>query len=38
MTPFFAKSLFLNDRLDGNRPKLSWIARRFYSSRRRNRG
>lgn len=37
MTPYLAKSLFMSDSLDGNRPKLRWIARALYGfSRRRN--
>ena len=30
-----AKSVFMNDRLDWNRPHLHWIARALYSVRRR---
>ncbi len=35
MSPFFAKSLFLTDRLDGNRPRLSWVKRALYGFGRR---
>jgi hypothetical protein len=34
MTLHLAKSLFMNDRLDANRPQLNWVARAFYSGRR----
>ena len=30
MSPFFAKSMFLTDSLDGNRPRLSWMKRALY--------
>lgn len=32
MSPFHAKSIFMNDSLDGRRPRLSWFKRALYTS------